>query len=96
MSKIEQAFNNLCFHIDLDTTDYVFNGNYEEDSKIIDTALKALIAIINKEVDMWEIYDVRDYTEYLTDHGCYRDEYCLTKEEFDAIVEMIRYEKGLI
>lgn len=35
-----QAFNNLCGHLDYDTTDYMFNGGYEEDSKIIETALK--------------------------------------------------------
>ena len=35
-----KAFDNLCGHLDYDTTDYMFNGSYEEDAEIIETALK--------------------------------------------------------
>ena len=37
-----QAFNNLCAHLDYDTTDYMFNGSCEEDAEIIETELKRI------------------------------------------------------
>lgn len=40
MSKELEAYNRLCSHLDYDNDDYMFNGCYEEDNKVIETALK--------------------------------------------------------
>lgn len=55
-----QAFDNLCGHLDYDTTDYMFNGGYEEDAKIIETALKRLEKIDNSVKFDMEYYEKRN------------------------------------
>ena len=40
MSKELEAYRRLCRHLDYDNDDYMFNGDYEEDNKVIETALK--------------------------------------------------------
>ena len=35
-----EAYNRLCSHLDYDNSDYMHNGNYEEDNEIIENALK--------------------------------------------------------
>lgn len=42
MNKALEAYESLCSHLDYDNDDYMFNGGYEEDNEVIETALKRL------------------------------------------------------
>lgn len=53
MSKELEVYNRLCSHLDYDNDDYMFNGCYEEDNKVIETALKDY-ETIKKDLDRLE------------------------------------------
>lgn len=102
-----KAFDNLCGHLDYDTTDYMFNGGYEEDAEIIETALKD--AEKNKEVlDLLFRKGVNiillDYLHHMNPGNAFEtynkemrktwcDLYELKRDQFNMIVDYIEERK---
>lgn len=52
MSKELEAYNRLCNHLDYDNDDYMFNGQYEEDNAVIETALENYDTLKNDFISM--------------------------------------------
>lgn len=102
MNKELETYNRLCSHLDYDNDDYMFNGEYEEDNKVIETALKdyelakqTKIITVDKEIS-------DDDLEKLTSQRMFVDnsEQCeiklLLNEEFQkkiTALEIIRNKK---
>ena len=88
--KALQAFDNLCGHLDYDVTDYMFNGNYEEDANIIEKSLKALEIIKKKRVNVSWFIHCQMFNSPLMMYNELHDKRELTQEEYELLKEVLK------
>ena len=104
MSKELEAYRRLCRHLDYDNDDYMFNGQYEEDNAVIENALKdyetikkdldrlkkleKVIEILKKAL-LLNVKEVRGIYYVLG----YDNNYCMTKEEYELLKEVLENDK---